>query len=189
MSVDLYPGSFSDAGNDTNVSLWPYAGGLAGEIDLRNEFHKFLYGDGVVPPRGHWIVLRKNDTSKKSEYWDEEYREAVGGPAYEYTDYLMRARKVVVTSAGALAFAEQKVPPGIIEVPFVVFYIEHMWNPTTSDEIFEFEGGNTSSAITTVDESQYKDRYNITLPIPHFGDEGGRIEYWRIFCKRELSKW
>lgn len=42
---------------------------------------------------GQWVVLRHFDTSKKSSYWNEETKEAVGGPPYEYTDTLVLAAK------------------------------------------------------------------------------------------------
>lgn len=64
---------------------------------------------------GQWVVVRHFDRTRKSKYWNEETKEAVGGPPYEYTDTITVASKQTAfqtsrpsTSAGAtvLEFSE-----------------------------------------------------------------------------------
>ena len=42
---------------------------------------------------GQWVVLRHFDKTKRSQYWNDEAKEAVGGPPYEYTDSVILASK------------------------------------------------------------------------------------------------
>lgn len=153
--------------------------GYTGGIDLRHEMDKILRA------YGHWIMVRHYDTTRHSQYWDSRTHEAIGGPAWEYTDYIVRARKVLQRSVGTLSALEMPSPPGLMTVPYINYYIQ--WNPTHNDvtiydDIYEFRWD--SSNTPTIDNlvGKYTGRYNIKEAVDLLGDSGRR-EYYMCICQ------
>lgn len=75
-------------------SMYPGMESEADGIDLRIEMNRILYGSTFKRPLGHWVVVRVFDTSSKSKYFNVYSREGILGPAHNYTDHLVRARRV-----------------------------------------------------------------------------------------------
>ena len=42
---------------------------------------------------GRWVIVRHFDRTKKSRYWNDQTKEPIGGPPYEYTDTVVLAAK------------------------------------------------------------------------------------------------
>lgn len=56
-----------------------------------NNFERMLYrSSGGI---GRWVIVRHFDKKKRSKYWNDETKEAVGGPPFEYTDSIVLASK------------------------------------------------------------------------------------------------
>ena len=175
----MYP-----AMNNTSAGVAPYPDAMTG-VDLRNEM------DSILLQYGHWVLLRHYDTSKRSENWDPEYQEAIDGPTYEYTDYVVRSRKVIVRSGGVLSALEMASPVGILTVPYVTYYVK--WDAgddilTIHDEIYEFPwngatppGVEDAVGIVTV-------KYNILESVDMLGD-AGRREYYLCVCRADVVGW
>jgi len=64
--------------------------GAANDIDLKSEF------DQIVAEYGWYMVARIFDLDKRSQYWNETLKEARNGPIWEYTDYLVKGRRVEI---------------------------------------------------------------------------------------------
>lgn len=65
-------------------------------IDLDNHMKEMITGEW-----GRWFILRSYDLTRKSKWWDPHNKEAIGGPAYEFKDYLVRGRLVPKIYRGA----------------------------------------------------------------------------------------
>ena len=60
-------------------------------INLRNEINALIYGDARTLPQARWIVLRIMRIGDYSQYWNPSTNEAVGGPKWNYDDFIIRA--------------------------------------------------------------------------------------------------
>lgn len=153
-------------------------------IDLRREL------DSLLLSYGHWVMVRKYDTGTHSEYWDSELREAVGGPAWEYTDHIVRARKEIQRSGGVLSALEMPTPAGLLTIPYVTYYLK--WNAAGSigneDEIYEFpwDTDRTPGPLEVIDICNRK--YNILESVDLLGD-AGRREYYLCVCRLDRIGW
>jgi len=125
--------------------------GSANDIRLKNEF------DALVDEFGWWVVLRVMDLSKHSSYWNEELKEAPNGPAWEYTDYLVKARRVEIQRLTS----EEMQKFGVQYNLGKIFYLKSNLTPKREDVIY---------SITT--------RLNPTVTAPQnvFAAEGFNIE-------------
>jgi hypothetical protein len=150
------------------------------EIDLRVEFKNILYGNGTMPPKGRWIIYRQSQLANRSEWWNEETKESIGGPPFEYYDYLIRARKSSLTSG-----ADEEVQEVIakIDKPIVVFYLDYRMNPKKEDYILTIKEkeGPTAPSTFTVDGL-----YDILL-VQDCEDQFARTEYFKCYCIKTIS--
>jgi len=175
----LYP-AISNA--KSGVGLYP---GHTVGIDLRHEL------DDILNTYGHWVMVRKYDTSTHSEYWDDELHEARGGPAWEYTDHIVRSRKVIQRSGGVLSALEMPSPLGMISVPYVLYYLR--WDVTAQgigaeDELYEFQWDinrkpGPDEAVDICDR-----KYAILESVDLLGDSGRR-EYYLCICRLDKVGW
>lgn len=197
MSLPLYPKKKCVSG----VSLYPLdKTSETNEIDLRQEFIDLMDGTASEPQRGHWVLLRRMETSQRCSCWN---RVAVGddrymndnrkydepdkdckicdGTGYLYRDELHMVRRRVVTPPPGLGGIEDLVDVGIMHIPYVVYYFRYYVNPTEKDKIIEIELDRCSKPVRPFNRLTY---YNITFAEP-FRDINGRIEYWRCSSKKE----
>ena len=160
-----------------NTSLYP---GSTHGLDLRR------WMDDILGEYGHYVMLRQYDTTKRSIYWNDITKESIGGPAWEYTDHIVRARKQVMTTGGVLSALEMPSPPGIITVLYTIYYLK--WNSLNpmvknDDEIYEFEWA--LDRAPNVDEVTCVLKYNILDAIDMLGD-AGRKEYYKCICRQDI---
>ena len=182
MAMKLFPSNYSaDPGLFTDIS------GL--EIDLRAELDIILNGGGSEPQRGHWVVYRRYDLTQHSEYWNPQTNEGKGGPAYVHTDELWITRRVQLRSGSAIFSAEQQTTPGLLPVPYDVYYFKHTLAPKIQDEIYEitWDDHTTKPDIDNLPKP-FVERHNIQLITP-LRDINGRIEYYAILTMSDVSKW
>ena len=107
-------------------------------IDLRDEFDELLQveeGDGI----GRWIVLRRY-TKELTSYWNEAYKEAVGGPQYKFVDTVTRA----YSEPGAFGLAmaadgRTRTEPADIPTESVIYYLHCHEVVEKGDVIFELD--------------------------------------------------
>jgi len=150
------------------------------EPDMREEFRKIMRGTVGEPPRGHWIVLRRSDLANRSEYWNPETKESIGGPPFEYKDYLIRARYRTFTTGQQ----EYRDIMGLIETPVKIYYIDYRYRPKKEDYILEIANCAAGSAPTNIIVTA---KYDLLL-VDEPRDEQGRIEYYICACKKVVSR-
>ena len=75
-------------------TFYPGMASEADGIDLRIEMNRILYGSTFKRPLGHWVVVRVYDVTSQSKYFNKYSREGILGPAHDFTDYLVRSRRV-----------------------------------------------------------------------------------------------
>lgn len=156
-------------------------GGLAtqGEgIDLRLEMNYILYGNSTRKPKGHWVVLRKYDISKTSKYYNKHTKEGVNGPAYEYTDFVIRTRRVPVGFTGN-PLEPLKVGQAIGDT--YIYYFEYTVNPKRGDHIIELALDDHTNK-PTITQSIMAERYRINAVHP-YRLENGNVQYFSTQVK------
>jgi hypothetical protein len=135
--------------------------------------HAILYGGLGQLPKGHWVILRKFDRTRPSQYYDDKTHEGVGGPAFEYEDVLIRTRQVPMRKNTDQLLV---TPPGIDINDCYVYYFEYTVNPKIGDDILELDllDNRRTPVITTVHPTA---RYSIERTHP-YRLESGNVQYW-----------
>lgn len=160
----------------------PFKQFKAGLINLRAELKKLFEVDKTA----HWVILRQFDKTKPSKHWNPLTKEAVGGPAWEYEDKLILARK----SSGRQVFfpgsQERFTPIGLMDDTGYRFYFTADIVPHLEDVIYEIEyQGNKKP--TNID-LPFVAKWNVVAIIPMREQAYGRIEYWVCFVEAEDHK-
>jgi len=165
----------TDTNNYINTNLY---GGLSQSegIDLRVEMHWLLYGKNSAPttkPKGHWVIYRRFNRTQKSQFYSERTKEGVGGPAYVYTDELLRTRRVPTDKAG---IPLDPVQLGSEITERYLYYFEYTIVPKVGDNIFEIEWSD-HSLTPVLGNIVYKDKYSIKR-VHDYRLENGNIQYF-----------
>lgn len=165
---------------DVHINRSIYSGNSnADGIDLRIEMNRILYGGQGRKPLGHWIVLRRYDLKNTSDTYIEHTKEGVGGPAYEYTDEILRSRRSSIR-ASREQLAELK--SGVIIEDMLLYYFEYHVHPKIGDDIFELEWNDHSIKPSSIPDTRFIERYKIEKVLPH-RLENGNIQYYSALCE------
>lgn len=160
-----------DATNDWVAQTF-YDGASQGEgIDLRIELQRILYGGFGQVPKGHWVVLRQYDRSNPSDSYNKRTHEGVGGPAYQYTDTILRTRRV---PTGKRSDDLSAIKAGMNLLDMFTYYFEYHINPRVGDDIFELELNDHTNMPTNPTFSQ---KWHIKRVHP-YRLEQGNVQYW-----------
>ncbi len=173
--------TFDTSSTDNYLNQGLYGGFGQGEgIDLRIELNRILYGTMGKKPKGHWVMLRKFDTSKPSTTYNKYTHEGVDGPAYDYTDVIVRTRCVPVSKRSD---ALEPIKPGIAIGDMYTYYFEYTVNPKIGYEILEpdptFDHTTTSPNFTDI---LFCNKLTIKRVHP-YRLENGNIQYWACVCE------
>jgi len=146
------------------------------EIDIREEMYNIL----VTEKRGHYVVYRRFDRKHFSKYYNPETREGVGGPKFSWTDelHLCRREENPTDLSGAT--------PGDLQTPYGRLFFMYDLYPKMEDEIFEVvldDNGKVSYPLNLIK------RFSINQIIPWRDRFQGRIEYYELLIKPEVTKW
>lgn len=171
---------FTQASNtDTWITNSVYGGVFsdAEGIDLRREMNAILYGGLGRKPKGHWVVYRRFDRSRYSQYWNDVTKEAVGGPAYEYTDSLLKTRRIPAPRTET----DDRIKAGTTFGDEFVYYLEYTVNPKVGDYIYEL-GWDNHAVKPTLSTSLFCSKYVIYRVHP-YRLENGNVQYWAALCR------
>jgi len=157
----VYGGSFSDAEG----------------IDLRKEINAILYGGLGRKPKGHWVVYRRFDRTKVSQYWNPDTKEGVGGPAYEYTDELLKSRRMPAPRTET----DDRIKAGTVYQDEFVYWLEYTVAPKRGDYLYELNWDNHQYRPTTAQISFYEKL--IIHRVHPYRLENGNIQYWAVLCR------
>lgn len=112
-------------------------------IQIDREIKQTLYGDPNTRHQGHWVLLRRYRIGEYSKYWDEDAKEAIGGPKWKYYDYPMRTSYRIGASFQAGEISSMHISstdlPGETEIDYRTYIIQRCYRPRVGDHIFEFD--------------------------------------------------
>ena len=131
---------------------------------------------------GQWLVIR-HFSNVKSEYWNEETKEAVGGPAYEYED-------TVVLAAKQTAFSPSRpsAQTGVTVFEYSAanmntyrYFLKSDATISVDDEIFDLDAvGDTTPTVSydgTGTGASITGRYKVRFVHPYVQGGKGEIGY------------
>jgi hypothetical protein len=145
-------------------------------IDLRQEMRWLLYGNPPFrTPKGHWVIYRRYDRCRPSSNFNKYTREGVHGPAYEYTDTLLRTRRLPMDAKGNPLTS---LKAGYDEGDRYVYYFEYTINPKLGDHIIELSWAN-HSLTPNINTVGMIDRY-LVKRVHDYRLENGNIQYWIV---------
>jgi len=150
-------------------------------VDLRSEFIDLITeGESI----GHWMCIRRF-SDEHSEYWRPESQEAIGGPAYKFTDEVMKVYSTLASKRWMSIGANQE-QQGTIDTKYKLFYLPYDVSIKVNDEVYELDCGGDLPKPTPVyktsDENPsqrkyaLKDKFKIKL-VEKFRALNGRVEY------------
>lgn len=147
--------------------------------NMRHELAVMTHGDtwpvlgsGVYGGYGHWIIYHHSYRNDKSRYWNEDYKEAVGGPIYETYPLLIKTRRY--RGLKARESVEDIVPPGLLDENHYLYYIEYFIPVQIEDFIYEIR--NNIGVHPPSPPYRVASKMSIDWCEPIFGNEG-RVEY------------
>lgn len=166
-----------------NASVYGGAFSEAEGIDLRAEMHAILYGGLGRKPKGHWITYRRFDRTTLSEYWNPDTKEGVGGPAYVYTDELIKTRRIPAPRSET----DERIKIGTTFQDEFVFYLEYTVKPKKGDYIYELNWDDHRLQPTTDQVSFYE---KLVIHRVHaYRLENGNVQYWAVLCRYDEIKY
>jgi hypothetical protein len=181
MPFDLFPRT--DAKSES-ASLF---GTRGSGLDLRREYHRFVYGSSREEGHGYWIVLRHFDRSKYAEAFNRatgkgKYYQVTGegvkGPMYPFDDIPIRVVHRDLTVSASRFQIEQSTPLGKALISYRSFYVAHDVAITESDILYEIDYvGETKPDVSP----PYLRTWNIQEITP-YRDRGGRTEYYQVLA-------
>lgn len=164
---------------------------VGNEINARDSLHRILYGAGGRPPAGHWIVYRKYDRTRYSQYYNPIKGEAIGGPKYAWQDILLRTRRYKGGAIQLARFGEESLRPLLMEPGEWVYYFEFVEGITAQDGIQTINIEECLYEIDTpgsvyppeITHNNLVEKYEFTRVEPIY-DLYGRIEYFLVIARK-----
>ena len=141
-------------------------------IDLRIEMNHILYGNAQRKPKGHWVILRSYDLCSPSQFYNKQTKEGVGGPAYNYTDTILRTRRV----PKGLGVDPLKAGNALDDA--YIYYFEYNVNIKRGDHIIELFW-NDHSIKPTITNDIMTERYRVVSVHP-YRLENGNVQYHSV---------
>jgi len=163
-------------------------------IDMHHEIRALMHGDRKTVAQGYWAVIRIMRIGQYSEYWNEDRQEAIGGPKWNYDDFIVRCIDMPAASLLSLPRLRSTeadiVYAGLEDVNTQIFAIEAIHKPPLqrlprlpgNDDIM-FHINKHHSREVPRPPFIATGRYNITGAIPARGDHG-RIEVFYMTAIR-----
>ena len=179
--------TFDTSGTDNFIQHNLYGGmGQGDGIDMRIELNRILYGTAWKPAKGHWVVLRRFDSSQRADTYNRYTHEGVDGPAYNYTDLVLRTRRVPVAKRSDSLDVNKA---GVAITDSYVYYFEYTVNPKIGYEILELDPSiDHSVSALTVTTSMLSEKLLIKKVHPYRLD-GGNIQYWSAIAEIDQMRY
>lgn len=144
-------------------------------IDLRLEMHYILYGNPWKKPLGHWVVWRTFDRTTHSEYWNEYSKEGVNGPAYPFTDTLLRSRRMPYPRTDT----EDSLKMGTVFDDKFIYWLEYTVPIKNGDQIYELD---VTDHVNQPTSYNFSEKFDIKRIHP-YRLENGNIQYYSALAE------
>jgi hypothetical protein len=123
-----------------------------GSINLRNELSY------ILNTTGYWVGWRHFDLTKRSQYWDNIAKETIGGPPWEYKDYVFKCRRI---RPGRTSLENEILSRfGEIEKESLLYFVPHHIAIQEEDLLFQI---NDESNRRTPTKISIRKAYEITM--------------------------
>jgi hypothetical protein len=161
-------------------------------MDLRKEIKNLIINKEGV---GRWVMVR-HYSAEHSEYWNEATKEAVGGPAYKYTDTLVESYSAPVSSMNMRFTGMKQDNFGIVDEDLQKFYFTHDVVIDENDEIFDLEYYAASRPTVVFNQAEVNEAKGKVAPVTRYkvktlhkyrGDQG-RVEYKAAVCYKSVTR-
>lgn len=157
---------------------------------MRNELDALAYGDRRTVPQGFWAVLRIMRLGEYSQYWNPQSQEAIGGPKWNYDDFIIRCIDKpgnMITSKRSMLRSELSTFDQIGEedmhskVFAILFNPDLTRAPLVGDVVFEID--KHGSVMRPDPPIRVTGKFDIVNAEPVKGDYG-RTEFYLALTKR-----
>ena len=88
----------------------------------------------IIKDNGWWMVLRSFNLAKRSTYWDDVSKEAIGGPAWQFNDIIFKGRRKEGIRGDVETYETRQA---LMDVYNVTFYVMSTFRPKKEDIIIE----------------------------------------------------
>jgi hypothetical protein len=185
----------------SNTSLYP-GGATQGNIDLRAELHKILFGDIHHPPQGHKILVRHMTSQcpcmiggTGSSTWDsdigEKHKEpdtkcsVCHGEGFVYSDVPYTAyRSMIGSKSGSILASYEETPPGIVAIMGFNYFFEYSTPIADVDKIVELKLDLSGGLPVNNGLANQIEKFKI-IQLINYRADNGRVEFIRAICERE----
>jgi hypothetical protein len=182
-------------GNSSADLFYPTTGGT--EPDMREEFNNMMDGKWPEVAKAQPIVLRKLRRDSSDELVPcpcvdiltgepdlDHFCPVCHGEGYLWDEHLFDGYKVVLRSDVGLASREDLIKPGLLNIPFVIFYMRSSVDITIEDKVVELVLDRAGKPVRPFKRDYL---YRIGTDIDLRSD-GGKLEYWKLDCYAEERK-
>ena len=174
-------------------------GAISGEIDLRAEFDKLIYGpngDGY-DRHSYPIIIRRlrRDTDGYPTYCecatDSDYKQGnkhcqyCFGEGYLWDEEWALTYSMFVGPDGGQANRFIRMPPGNINVDYRLFFLRYDTDIKHGDKIVEVVVDADGEVTTGSDGSYIRESIYKPQTINKQRSDNGRIEFFAIYCREE----
>lgn len=171
-----------------------YGRNKGGNVNLRKEFDKIIYGDNNNVPHGLPMIVRKfrrDENMKKvtCSCYNEQTREGSESCPYCFSEgYLWDeawtiGRWVYLSTNAGLGNVYRPMPPGVMRADQKLFFMRYDTDVNVGDKLIEVKldtEGKVSYPIKRISI------YQIHTLVDERG-ESGRVEFFAAYCREEPS--
>jgi len=166
------------------------------EPNMRQELINFLDGKWPEIAKGQPAVLRKMRRNNgillgcpcvdlvTHEPDRDTFCPFCHGEGFFWDETFISVYRVVLGSDIGQAIREQIIPPGLMNVPLMVFYLRSSVSITPDDKIVELVRDEEGQPVRPY---QREALYRISSALDLRSDKG-RLEYWKLDCYKEEKK-
>jgi hypothetical protein len=184
--VDLYP-------KVSKTSVFP-SGRNRTEANLRTEMINTLDGEFPEVEKGRYFLLRamrrdsnedKIPCSCRDEGTNEPDRDIFCpicyGTGYLFDETYVKGYLTLVGMADrAFSFAQQVLPPGLMDAPGYIFFTRYSDEISDDDQLIEIQLDDEGEIVEPVVRIKI---FNVVIAHPYRCDNG-KIEFWKVFCHK-----
>jgi len=152
-------------------------------MSFSEDFNEMLEeDDGGI---GQWVVVR-HFSNVHSQYWNEETKEAVGGPAYEYKDTVLLASKQLSYQTGVTVLEYSAA-----NINNYKYFLKSDATISVDDEILDLDTvGDTIPTVSydgTGTGASITGRYKVRFVHPYVQGGKGEIGYKIAIADRSYT--
>jgi len=181
--VNFYPNTTTTV----QSSMFPQ-GSTQGEIVLRDEFHRFIFGDADNPPRGNWIILRRANTTQLCSCINPQTLEKSAGctkcskEGYVFYDEIFKTyySQTMVRQFDPRS-QEVLADISILNPDIRKYYFEYTVRPSDKDLIVVLRHDDEGNLVRPIIKESIYDITRVVDP----RDINGRIAYYECHTEKE----